>query len=105
MLPAVGAPGRNRTCNHRLRRPVLYPVELRARIPSGTVSRSGGAGVVGAEGFEPPTLWSQTRCATRLRYAPAGPSVARQRRERVGILVCGRFSVNARRRSTDRYAA
>ena len=26
--------------------------------------------VVGAEGFEPPTLWSQTRCATRLRYAP-----------------------------------
>ena len=25
-----GAPGRNRTCNHRLRRPVLYPVELRA---------------------------------------------------------------------------
>jgi hypothetical protein len=26
--------------------------------------------VVGAEGFEPPALWSQTRCATRLRYAP-----------------------------------
>src|SRR3954468_21726055 len=26
--------------------------------------------LVGAEGFEPPTLWSQTRCATRLRYAP-----------------------------------
>ena len=26
--------------------------------------------MVGAEGFEPPTLWSQTRCATRLRYAP-----------------------------------
>ena len=25
-----GAPGRNRTCNRRLRRPVLYPVELRA---------------------------------------------------------------------------
>src|SRR6185369_17431035 len=25
---------------------------------------------IGAEGFEPPTLWSQTRCATRLRYAP-----------------------------------
>ena len=28
------------------------------------------AKLVGAEGFEPPTLWSQTRCATRLRYAP-----------------------------------
>ena len=26
--------------------------------------------VVGAAGFEPATLWSQTRCATRLRYAP-----------------------------------
>ncbi len=26
--------------------------------------------VVGAKGFEPSTLWSQTRCATRLRYAP-----------------------------------
>src|SRR5690606_19273899 len=27
---STGAPGRTRTCNHRLRRPVLYPVELRA---------------------------------------------------------------------------
>jgi hypothetical protein len=26
--------------------------------------------MVGAKGFEPPTPWSQTRCATRLRYAP-----------------------------------
>ncbi len=26
--------------------------------------------VVGAAGFEPTTLWSQTRCATKLRYAP-----------------------------------
>ncbi len=26
--------------------------------------------MVGAEGFEPPTPWSQTRCATKLRYAP-----------------------------------
>ena len=26
--------------------------------------------LVGAERFELPTLWSQTRCATRLRYAP-----------------------------------
>ena len=28
------------------------------------------ANLVGAEGFEPPTLCSQSRCATRLRYAP-----------------------------------
>src|ERR1700730_13180481 len=26
--------------------------------------------VVGAEGFEPPTLCSQSRCSTRLRHAP-----------------------------------
>ena len=26
--------------------------------------------MVGAKGFEPPTLWSQTRCATRLRSTP-----------------------------------
>src|SRR5262245_39081523 len=26
--------------------------------------------VVGARGFEPPTPWSRTRCATGLRYAP-----------------------------------
>ena len=29
---AVGAPGRTRTCDPRLRRPVLYPTELRARV-------------------------------------------------------------------------
>src|SRR5512136_1453457 len=26
--------------------------------------------MVGARGFEPPTPWSRTKCATRLRYAP-----------------------------------
>ena len=26
--------------------------------------------MVGVERFELPTLWSQTRCATRLRYTP-----------------------------------
>ncbi len=31
-----------------------------------------GSSVVGARGFEPPTPWSRTRCATRLRYAPKG---------------------------------
>jgi hypothetical protein len=32
--------------------------------------------MVGAEGFEPPTLCSQSRCATRLRYAPTLPRTA-----------------------------
>ena len=27
--------------------------------------------VVGAAGFEPATPWSRTKCATKLRYAPA----------------------------------
>lgn len=29
--------------------------------------------VVGATGFEPATLCSQSRCATKLRYAPEPP--------------------------------
>ena len=28
--------------------------------------------MVGVTGFEPATTWSQTRCATGLRYAPNG---------------------------------
>ena len=28
----AGAPDRNRTCNRRLRRPMLYPIELRAQL-------------------------------------------------------------------------
>jgi integrase len=32
--PEHGAPGRTRTCDPRLRRPMLYPTELRAHIPS-----------------------------------------------------------------------
>ena len=31
--------------------------------------------LVGAEGFEPPTACSQSRCATRLRYAPTKTTV------------------------------
>ena len=70
-----GAPDRTRTCNRRLRRPVLYPVELRAlgpglSHPARRQITDPASEVVGVEGFEPPTLWSQTRCATRLRYTP-----------------------------------
>ena len=46
--------------------------------------------MVGAEGFEPPTLCSQSRCATRLRYAPmdlfrTSFIVARRELETLGV--------------------
>ncbi len=46
------------------------------RLPEVRASKK----VVGARGFEPPTPWSRTRCATRLRYAPS--TAARAARER-----------------------
>ncbi len=30
-----------------------------------------GSKLVGERGFEPPTHWSQTSCATKLRYSPS----------------------------------
>jgi hypothetical protein len=38
----IGTPDRTRTCYHRLRRPVLYPNELRAPCRLGAGSRTGG---------------------------------------------------------------
>jgi hypothetical protein len=73
-----GAPGRTRTCDPRLRRPMLYPAELRAQNPSSQIVSSLNVHVermVGARGFEPPTLCSQSRCATRLRYTPTETSL------------------------------
>ena len=64
----TGVPDRNRTCNPQLRRLVLYPVELRARLLTGHDSRY----LVGVERFELPTSCSQSRHATRLRYTPEG---------------------------------
>ena len=40
-----------------------------------SVQRNWNEKLVGAEGFEPPTLCSQSRCATRLRYAPTSLSI------------------------------
>ncbi len=54
---ARGAPEGIRTHDLRLRRPLLYPPELLARI--------------GTAGFEPATPCAQDRCATKLRYAPS----------------------------------
>ena len=63
----TGTPDRNRTRNPRLRRSVLYPVELRARI-SGVMNCA--SSVVGAVGFELTTLCSQSRCANRAALRP-----------------------------------
>ncbi len=41
---------------------MLYPDELRAQVLQNKM--------VGVIGFEPTTTWSQTRCATKLRYTP-----------------------------------
>ena len=35
--------------------------------------------LVGKTGFEPATLWSQTRCATKLRYFPKDGAPDRNR--------------------------
>ena len=52
-------------------RPLLTEprVENRTQIVRIALSRMNNL-VVGAAGFEPATFWSQTRRATRLRYAP-----------------------------------
>jgi len=38
--------------------------------------------MVGVQGFEPWTPWSQTRCATRLRYTP---KILMERSERIEL--------------------
>jgi hypothetical protein len=52
------------------------------QILSTTISSKKGRGcaypffdeMVGVKGFEPSTPWSQTKCATRLRYTPTFPN-------------------------------
>ena len=41
----IGAPDRNRTCNRRLRRPMLYPVELQAQSLSAERVAGRGRGI------------------------------------------------------------
>ena len=50
------------------------------RAASGTALVEGLDWMVGATRFERATLWSQTRCATKLRYAPK-PAILSVRRE------------------------
>src|SRR5512133_2722454 len=64
LLGLRGAPGRIRTCDLRIRSPLLYPAELRG------LAGPRGSRQVGAAGFEPATFRPQTERATRLRHAP-----------------------------------
>jgi hypothetical protein len=78
IVDRCGAPDRTRTCNRRLRRPMLYPVELRAlsfvgapivqpiRLPR----RERCMNLVGVEGLELSTSSSQSWRSTRLSYTP-----------------------------------
>ena len=55
--------------------PILVPYPVAPQFPGGRPSGPpvppiGGGEMVGVDGFEPPALCSQSRCATRLRYTP-----------------------------------
>ncbi len=76
----IGPPEGTRTPNPRLRRPVLYPGELRAVLRS-----RGRVRLVGVRGFEPPTSCSQSKRATRLRYTP-------RKADSTGVATGGQFS-------------
>ena len=88
-LRQLGTPDRTRTCYPRLRRPVLYPIELRAldcvfpvgpdQIPRRRPGRRALHWMVGVERFELPTSCSQSKRATRLRYTPRGAIMPSQR--------------------------
>jgi hypothetical protein len=62
--------------HHQLARQLLSPKpQDKVKIELGcsfnlVFERAKFGRMVGARGFEPPTPWSRTRCATRLRYAP-----------------------------------
>src|SRR5688500_7781930 len=50
--------------------PLFAPTALQVSAGLAEVGYLAGVILVGAAGFEPATLCSQSRCATRLRYAP-----------------------------------
>lgn len=76
---AIVPGGRSASRPRRRRRPIAEvenpSAAARTCSTGGKKDRSGSSRnaahvMVGETGFEPATLWSQTRCATRLRYSP-----------------------------------
>jgi hypothetical protein len=77
-----GAPGRTRTCDPRLRRPMLYPAELRAQ--SGASSHQHGSRWSGQRDSNPrpsaPKADALPDCAMpRQKPPPLGPRIIRAR--------------------------
>jgi hypothetical protein len=63
-LSNKSAPGRIRTCDLWLRRPTLYPAELRAQQMTNVLERR----LARPEGFEPPTYGFEARRSIQLSY-------------------------------------
>ncbi len=58
--------------------------------------------MVGAAGFELATYWSQTSCATRLRYAPKDGIVAMHFTSTASECINSQFAANATRQFMPR---
>src|SRR5471030_189996 len=54
----------------RLKPPSEVLILLNSGRKKTCFKKAGFSNVVGERGFEPPTHWSQTSCATKLRYSP-----------------------------------
>ena len=82
-----GAPGRIRTCNPRLRRPMLYPIELRAQEhpsdPPGGTARGRGRGIRTPDFLLPKQVRYQ---AALYPVLPSRPGTDRRAKNRGAII-------------------